>query len=77
MKIKRDAPKVADALKGSLKKGERLVTLKDLDSNYIIGLLEENIRLRETPIEGQIKKRLVFDKSKDLNKHQLNKTKKR
>lgn len=41
--------------------------LRDLDSDFVVNLLEKNIELRKTPIESRIKKKFSGDKSKSLN----------
>ena len=38
---------------------EKFVGLRDLDTNLIIDRLEDNIRLRETPIEERLRKKLL------------------
>ena len=38
---------------------EKFIGLRDLDSNLVINKLEENIRLRDTPIEERLKKKLL------------------
>jgi hypothetical protein len=38
---------------------EKFMGLSDLDSNLIINRLEENIKLRETPIAERLKKKLL------------------
>lgn len=65
MKIKPRKSKISQ----SLGAGDEPLSLMDLDSNYIINLLEENMRTRETTIEERIKKKLLIDKSKNLNMH--------
>jgi len=41
------------------KLGDESLTLMDLDSDHIINVLEDKIRIRETPIAAQLKKRLL------------------
>jgi hypothetical protein len=55
MKIKLPASK----LKKETPLAEKNVGLRDLDSNFVINRLEENIRLRKTPIEERLKKKLL------------------
>jgi hypothetical protein len=63
-KIKAQKPKVK--LIGS-EEDSPVSGLRDMDSNFVVNLLEENIELRKTPIEARIRKKLSGDKAKSLN----------
>ncbi len=52
MKIKPDKSR----LKINTKLGDEFLAIKDMNSSLIIGMLEDNIKIREMPIEKRIKK---------------------
>jgi hypothetical protein len=54
MKIKHEKPKV----KFESKLGDDFLALRNIDSNAVVKKLEDNIKLREMPIEMKIKKGL-------------------
>ena len=56
MKLK--GSKLNSGLKLKELEGEHDFPLRDLNSNHLIAELEENIRLRETPIIERLKNRL-------------------
>lgn len=64
-KIKMEKPKTH-----VIEDKEEVSNLRDLDSNLIVNLLEDSIKLREMPIENKIKKKFSADKSKSLNMQQ-------
>ena len=54
-KIKKEEPKV----KPEMKLDKDFLDLRTLDTNIIIKHLEENVKLREMPIEKRLKKKLL------------------
>ncbi len=54
MKVKKEEMKV----KPKMKLSEEFLDLRTMESNVIIQELEENIKLRELPIEKHLKKNL-------------------
>lgn len=51
--------KIEDRKLKTEKTEEKFTGLESLDSNFIIDKLESNIELRETPVDKQLKKRLL------------------
>lgn len=45
-------------LKPETKLSSEFLSLRELDSNYIISSLEENMKLREMPVEKRLKRNL-------------------